>query len=224
MTTRILYLLAVVAVGWAVTVGLRSLPFLLFARHRGELPRFVTSFGTIVSPIIIAALIVYSYAGLEWKTPWPYLAGLLTIGLQLIMKNPLLSILAGTILYMCALNCGCASKPIMQLDAENSSIRFSDTTLYVGEDPVKPIEVYHMLQDNDIPRDRVIPIQMIEGTQDYSQGQALLRLLVNAGYRRAIIVSEQKAEAVNLGKRKKPEPAKPAVKAPKKIRYKGARD
>lgn len=224
MTTRILYLLAVVAVGWAVTVGLRSLPFLLFSRHRGELPRWVASFGAIASPIIIAALIVYSYAGLEWKTPWPYLAGLLTIGLQLIMKNPLLSILAGTGLYMCVLNSGCASKPIIQLDAENSSIRFSDYGLYVGEDPVKPIEVYRMLQDNDIPRDRVIPIQMIEGTTDYSQGQALLRLLVNGGYRRAIIVSEQKAEAVNMGKRKKPEPPKPAVKAPKKIRYKGARD
>lgn len=224
MTTRVLYLLAVVAVGWAVTVGLRSLPFLLFSRHRGELPRWVTSFGTIVSPIIIAALIVYSYSGLEWRTPWPYLAGALTVGLQLLMKNPLLSILAGTVLYMCVLNSGCASKPIMQLDAENSSIRFNDFGLYVGEDSVKPIDVYHMLQDNDIPRDRVIPIQMIDGTKDYSQGQALLRLLVNAGYRRAIIVSEQKAEAVNMGKRKKPEPPKKAVNAPKKIRYKGARD
>ena len=94
------YMLCVVGACFAVNYGLRALPFLLFAGRDRELPRWVERFGAFISPVIIAALIVYSYSGLEWRTAWPYLAGLLTVGLQLWKRNPLASIVAGTALYM----------------------------------------------------------------------------------------------------------------------------
>ena len=56
--------------------------------------------GKIVSPVVIAGLIAYSYCGLEWRAAAPYLAGALTVALQLWRRNPLLSILAGTAMYM----------------------------------------------------------------------------------------------------------------------------
>ena len=71
----VIYMLGVVAVGFAVNYALRALPFILFAGRDRELPRWVERFGAFVSPVIIAGLIVYSYSGLEWKTVYPYLAG-----------------------------------------------------------------------------------------------------------------------------------------------------
>ncbi len=100
MTDEIAYMLCVVAACFAVNYGLRALPFLLFAGRDRELPQWVERFGSFLSPVIIAVLVVYSYSGLEWRTAWPYLAGAVTVGLQLWKRNPLASIVAGTILYM----------------------------------------------------------------------------------------------------------------------------
>lgn len=97
---RILYLAALVAVGWAVTYALRALPFLLFSRKTGNLPPWVGRLGVLISPVIIGALIIYSYSALEWRAPSPYIAGITTIALQLIWRNPLVSIIAGTSVYM----------------------------------------------------------------------------------------------------------------------------
>ncbi len=65
MAERILYTAGVVVAAWAVTFALRSLPFLLFAGRGREVPPSIERFGTIISPVIIAGLIVYSYSGLE---------------------------------------------------------------------------------------------------------------------------------------------------------------
>lgn len=101
---RIVYLLAAVAVGWAVTYSLRAFPFALFSRSSARLPAWVDRLGDIISPVIIAALVVYSYSGLEWRTFSPYSAGLITVLMQLKFRNPLLSIIAGTALYMVLLH------------------------------------------------------------------------------------------------------------------------
>ena len=103
MTDEIIYMLSVVAACFVVNYGLRALPFLLFAGRDRELPQWVERFGSFLSPVIIAVLVVYSYSGLEWKTAWPYLAGAATVGLQLWKRNPLASIVAGTALYMALL-------------------------------------------------------------------------------------------------------------------------
>lgn len=97
---RILYLITLIIVGWVVTYTLRALPFIIFARKAKELPSWVSKLGNLISPIIIAFLIIYSYSSLEWRTISPYLAGILTILLQLLWRNPLVSIIAGTAVYM----------------------------------------------------------------------------------------------------------------------------
>lgn len=222
MTERILYLLGVVAVGWAVTVGLRALPFVLFAGKNRELPKWVERFGTIVSPLIIACLIVYSYSGLEWRTVWPYLAGGLTIGLQLVFRNPLVAIVAGTALYMCALNCGCASTPSVQLDMRDPSIHYSDHGIKMNDMVVTPEEVVDILKDNDIPTDRVIHVRVEPNTLNLNGARTLMGYLAKGGYTRSVLVTERHSESYNTGKQKAPEPTK-AAPAPKKIRYKKAR-
>jgi len=100
---EILYMVAVIGVGFAVNYGLRALPFILFAGRDRALPYWVEKLGNIVSPVIIAGLIVYSYSTLEWRLSAPWVAGALTVGLQVWRRNPLLSILLGTIVYMALL-------------------------------------------------------------------------------------------------------------------------
>jgi branched-subunit amino acid transport protein AzlD len=106
MASEIVYMLGIVAVGFLVNFGLRALPFILFAGRNRTSPTWVTGLGHFISPVIIGGLIVYSYSGLEWKTPWPYLAGVLTVALHLWKGNSLASIVAGTVAYMCLLKCG----------------------------------------------------------------------------------------------------------------------
>lgn len=97
---RILHLIAVVAIGWGITYALRSLPFVLFSRKSRKLPPWVGRVGILISPVIIAFLIVYSYSSLEWRTSAPYAAGAITVALQFFRRNPLISIIGGTAAYM----------------------------------------------------------------------------------------------------------------------------
>jgi len=103
MASEVAYMLGVVAAGFAVNFGLRALPFVLFGGKGRELPKSVERLGAFVSPVIIACLVVYSYASLEWRTAAPYVAGGVTIVLELWKKNPLLAIIAGTLVYMALL-------------------------------------------------------------------------------------------------------------------------
>ena len=219
------YMLGVVAVGFAINYGLRALPFLLFAGKDRELPRWVEKFGAFVSPVIIAGLIVYSYSGLEWKTVYPYLAGVLTIGLQVWKRNPLVSIVAGTVLYMVLLNCGCASSRTLELDAQHPAVRMSVHGVIFGNQVVQPQEVPEILEDYDIPHDRVIHILLDPDVKDLRPARTVMGYLSKAGYTRPVLVTKRHAESVNLGKRKPGRPASPA-QAPvrKSIRYKSANE
>ena len=100
MLSEVLYLSGIVFVGWFITIGMRALPFLLFGRKNRELPKRLERVCEYISPVIIAFLIVYSYSGLAWREFSPYIAGLVTVGLQLAFRNPLVSIILGTVLYM----------------------------------------------------------------------------------------------------------------------------
>lgn len=218
MTDRILYLLGVVGVGMAVTVGLRSLPFLLFAGRDRELPRWVERFGVFVSPVIIACLIFYSYAGLEWKTPWPYLAGLLTVGLQLAFRNPLVSIIAGTVLYMCVLS-GCATTRSLEFDGAHPCVAITSNGVKFGNRLVMPQDVPELLESHHVPKDATIHI-LVE--DDYTDRRAPWvfqhNILGRAGYRRTILVSKRRAESMAV-ERKQPAPPEK-----KPFRYKGANE
>jgi len=220
----ILYMLGVVAVGFAVNYSLRALPFLLFAGRDRELPRWVERFGAFVSPVIIAGLIVYSYSGLAWQTIYPYLAGAIVIGLQVWKRNPLVSIVVGTVLYMAFLNCGCSSQRTLELDARHPAVRVSATGVYFGDERVQPQEVPEILEDYDVPHDRVIHIRLDPDVKDLRPASTLRAFLGRAGYTRSILVTERHAESVNLGKsKKKPAAAAAAPPAPpakRVIRYK----
>ena len=100
-------LVMLVAVG-IVSYVMRALPFLLFGTRK-EPPAFVKYIGRVLCPAAIAMLVIYCYAGeVEhlaqgsslWRMLAPYLAGMLTVMLQIWKRNSLISILAGTALYM----------------------------------------------------------------------------------------------------------------------------
>ena len=205
---RLLYLLSVVAVGWAVTFALRTLPFVLFAGKDRELPPWVERLGAIVSPVIIAGLIVYSYSGLEWRTAYPYLAGLLTIGLQLWKRNPLTSIIAGTVLYMCLLSCGCASRGALELDAEHPAVSVSTLGIKFGDELVKPQEVAEILEDYDVPKTRTIHILLEPEVTNLSEARFLMACLARAGYQRPVLVTKKHSESYNVEKKPKVEKSK----------------
>ena len=42
------------------------------------------------------------FAGVQWRTACPYIAAAVTVGLQIWRRNPLLSIVVGTLVYMAA--------------------------------------------------------------------------------------------------------------------------
>ena len=104
MGDEILYMMGIVAAGFVVNFGLRVLPFILFGGRDRTIPPWIDRVSGFISPVIIAALVVYSFAGLAWRTPWPYVAGVAVVGLQIWKRNPLLSIVVGTVIYMLLLN------------------------------------------------------------------------------------------------------------------------
>ena len=230
MAERILYTAGVVAVAWAVTFALRSLPFLLFAGRGREVPPSMERFGTVVSPVIIAGLVIYSYSGLEWRTAWPYLAGLVTVGLQIWKGNPLASIMAGTVLYMCLLNAGCASGPReIVLDAAHPSIRYSVDGFLLGDRFIDPAKLPELLEDYEVPHDRVIHILVDEEAErDLRPARIVMGMLAHKGYRRSVLVSKKRAESrvrteeeIERERLRRP-PARGS--GPRKIRYKGANE
>ena len=198
MAEDILHAAGIVAVAWAVTFGLRSLPFLLFAGRGRDVPPSVERFGSIISPVIIAGLIVYSYSALEWRTAWPYISGVLVVALQLWRRNALLSIIAGTVVYMCLLSAGCASNDYgdIVLDAAHPSIRYSTQGFLVGERYVDPKKVPAILKSYDVPTDRVIHILIDEEAErDLKPARAFMAILAHDGYSRSVLVTKKRAES-----------------------------
>ncbi len=236
MAEEVLHTAGIVAVAWAVTFGLRSLPFLLFAGRGRDVPPSVERFGSIISPVIIAGLIVYSYSALEWRTAWPYIAGVLVVVLQLWRRNALLSIIAGTVVYMCLLSAGCASNDYgdIVLDASHPSIRYSTQGFLIGERYVDPRRVPSILKSYDVPTDSVIHILIDkEAERDLKPARAFMGLLAHNGYRRSVLVTKKRTEshvrteeemALERQRQYAPSPRHTSPSGKRQIRYKGAKD
>lgn len=84
-----------------VTIALRFLPFVLFTK---KTPAYISFLGRVLPEALIAMLVVYCLRNIS-LTNAPFgipelLAGVCTAALQAWKKNSLLSILAGTFLYM----------------------------------------------------------------------------------------------------------------------------
>ena len=87
----------------AVTIGLRAAPFLIFGGKRGT-PKFIRDLGNVLPFSVMAMLLVYCVKNVSLvKLPYgiPEICSLgLTVFLQAKKRNTLLSIAAGTIVYM----------------------------------------------------------------------------------------------------------------------------
>ena len=97
------YLFLATAVMFLVTYGLRAFPFIAFGGKKKP-PRLILYIGAVISPAIIAALIVYCFrntAVLSRPYALPELAATaVCVGLHLWKRNPLMSIIASTVVYM----------------------------------------------------------------------------------------------------------------------------
>jgi branched-subunit amino acid transport protein AzlD len=90
-----------------VTAALRFAPFFIFGSDR-PVPKIVTYLGRVLPYSIMAMLVVYCFVGAirdgclatSWHGAAELLAAVLTVGLHLRWRNPLLSITAGTVFYM----------------------------------------------------------------------------------------------------------------------------
>ena len=102
-----LYLIGMLAVAGLLSFLLRAAPFLLFGRGK-EPPAVVRYLGRVLAPAVIAMLVVYCFVGYvkDGCLSSPLYGGaelaaaIVTVGLHLWRRNPLLSIAAGTALYM----------------------------------------------------------------------------------------------------------------------------
>ena len=90
-----------IAVMAAVTILLRFLPFLVF---RNQTPPYITYLGKVLPPAIIGMLVIYCLKDVSLTTH-PHglpelIAAACVVGLQIWKRNSLISILAGTVVYM----------------------------------------------------------------------------------------------------------------------------
>ena len=90
-----------IAVMSVVTILLRALPFLIF---RKETPAYITYLGRVLPPAIIGMLVIYCLKDVSLvQAPHglpELIAAACVVGLQVWKRNSLLSILAGTLIYM----------------------------------------------------------------------------------------------------------------------------
>ena len=85
------------------TFATRVTPFLIFPKGK-EIPEVVRYLGKVLTPAVIGMLVIYCLKGVALTEP-PYgipeiLSVLVTAGLHVWKRNNLLSIGAGTVLYM----------------------------------------------------------------------------------------------------------------------------
>lgn len=87
----------------AVTILLRFLPFMIFGGDR-KTPSYITFLSSVLPYAIMGMLVVYCLRNVSLTTAphgFPeFLAAAVVVGLHLWKKNTLLSIVAGTAVYM----------------------------------------------------------------------------------------------------------------------------
>ena len=131
------------------------------------------------------------------------------------------------LLFLGCVALGCTTHRTLELDAKHPAVSVATVGVKFGDELVKPEEVAGILEDYDVPHDRVIHIQLEPDVRDLMPARTLMGYLSRAGYTRPVLVTRQHAESANLGKQKKTvTTTSSAVKsAPRRvIRYKGANE
>jgi len=111
-------------------------------------------------------------------------------------------IFVGTILFSCLLSVGCASRPPITLDLKNPSVSVSSLGIKIGNELVRPQDVVEALEDNDIPKTRVVHILLEPDVKDMSEARQLMAYLCLNGYSRPILVTKRHSEAHVVEKRR----------------------
>ena len=97
------YVFLAVAVIALVTAALRFLPFVLFGGKR-KTPRIIERLGRSLPYAVMGMLVVYCLRGVSFTSVGGFLpeliACLIVAGLYIWRRNTLLSIVAGTVVYM----------------------------------------------------------------------------------------------------------------------------
>lgn len=92
-----------IAIMAAVTFLIRLSPFLIFGKQK-KTPQWIVYLGRVLPPAVMGMLIVYSLKSVDVLkgSSWipVVIAVLSTVGLHLLKRNNLLSILGGTAIYM----------------------------------------------------------------------------------------------------------------------------
>ena len=93
--------IALIAVMAIVTMLIRFLPFLVF---RKQTPKYISYLGRVLPPAIIGMLVVYCLKDIT-PSVYPFgipelIASACVVGVQMWKRNSLISILAGTVIYM----------------------------------------------------------------------------------------------------------------------------
>ena len=103
-SSQLFYAFLIVLLASVTTVLLRAFPFIAFDRSN-KTPPLIRDLGSVISPATIAMLCVYCICA-HWQNDLvlygsaEIIAGAVVVALQIWKWNPLLSILAGTALYM----------------------------------------------------------------------------------------------------------------------------
>lgn len=202
MKSEIFYMLGVVGVVFAVNFLLRAFPFIVFGGQGKRLPQWVAKVSDFISPVIIGCLLIYAFSSMQWKSAGFYAAVVAVTALHLWRRNALLSIVTGTLIYMCLLNCGCTTRTI-GLDSENTSISVSVEGVRFDGRPVRPAQVPELLKEYGIDNRRVIHIFLEREVKNLSEARLLMACLAKAGYTRPVLVTKRHAESFNVGRKRK---------------------
>ena len=139
--------------------------------------------------------------------------------------SPLAGIVAGTVLCMALLACGCATRREVVFDAKNPAVRVSRQGILFGDTFVNPQDVPDILDGYDVPKTRTIHIRLDPDVRNLAPARTLMGYLCRAGYMSPVLVTERHAESVNRGKpNKAAAPLRPSEPQPRKIRYKRANE
>ena len=101
--TDISYLLLVILVMTVATYATRLTPFVLFSR--GQERALINFIAKNTPPMIMTILLIYMLKGvnyLSFEGIYTFIAILVTVVFHLYRRNALLSIIAGTVVYMVA--------------------------------------------------------------------------------------------------------------------------
>lgn len=104
-SSQSLFIILVCAV---VTFFIRCLPFLLFNRGKNEAPKLILYLGNVLPTAVIAVLVIYCVKDSIFTDMSMFLPELIAIAviavLHITKKNYLISIGAGTLLYILLVN------------------------------------------------------------------------------------------------------------------------